>query len=68
MNQSIETSFGEVIFRDTKEMVYSSYCQPRDIIIVSGPDTQDVKEEIAIDVRLGQGHPQVGVAQNLKFA
>lgn len=67
MQQHIETQEGPVVFIDRKAMVYSGYCQPRDIIIVSGPDSDRVKAEIAVDIRLGQGHPEVGVAKNLKF-
>lgn len=68
MQQHIETSQGPVVFMDKNGMVYSSWCQPRDIVVIAGPDNNDVKEEIAVSVRLGQGHPEVGVAKNLKFA
>jgi hypothetical protein len=68
MEQHIDTSAGPVVFIDKRELHYSTYCQPRDIVIVRGPDTPYIKEEIAIDIRLGQGHTEVGVAKNLKFA
>jgi hypothetical protein len=68
MQQTYQTDAGPVIFVDTNEMVYSSYCQPRDIVIVRGPDGNRVKAEIAVDIRRSQGHPEIGIAKNLKFA
>ena len=56
---------GEIAFTDRREQHHGTRCQPRDIDIVSGPISAAVREEIAIDVRLGQGLPQVGVAKGL---
>ena len=58
--------YGKIVFVDTKEMVRSVRCQPRDIQIISGEDCRAVKEEIAIDIRLGCGESSIGVARNLK--
>lgn len=65
--QHFTTSCGtEVAFIDMKESQHSAKCQPRDIRVIDGEDSPKVREEIAIDVRIGQGCNPVGVAKGLR--
>ena len=57
--------FGSIVFRDRRQQVCSALCQPRDIEIVNGPDDPRLLEEIAVDIRLGQGRHPIGVARQL---
>ena len=58
---------GELIkFTDAKANYHSAKCQPRDIEIITA-GAPDVREDIAIDIRLGQGFPVVGVAKGLLY-
>lgn len=59
--------FGSVVFEDRKHAHTSAPCHPRDIEIIEGPDSPRLKEEIAIDIRIGQGENPIGVAKNLKY-
>ena len=68
MTQRISIDGQVVVFVDRRQAICSAPCQPRDIQIIEGPDTDKVREAIAIDIRLGQGMPAVGVAKNLLFA
>ena len=58
--------FGSVTFTDKRSKVYSAKCQPKDIEVVSGDNCEALREEIAIDIRLGQGNEQVGIARGLR--
>lgn len=58
--------FGAVVFEDKNEMVRSSRCHPRDIVVIVGEDCRALREEIAIDIRIGSGESSIGVARNLK--
>lgn len=55
---------GKVTFLDKGQNTPSVKCQPRDIQIISGDDS--CREEIAIDIRLGQGYSAIGIARGLK--
>ena len=63
--QTINLNGSLIQFIDKKKRHCSSKCQPRDIKIISGPDTPKVREAIAIDIRLGQGIAPIGVAKGL---
>jgi len=58
---------GVVAFIDKREQVHSARCQPRDIKIVDGPDTDEMREEIAVEIRRNMGEAEIGVRKNLKF-
>ena len=60
--------FGKATFLDRREAVCSVKCQPRDIQIVSGEDCNALREEIAIDVCIGQGYRAIGLARGMKHA
>lgn len=57
--------FGAVVFIDRRETIQSAKAHPRDIQIVKGEDCPALREEIAVDIRIGQGVAQVGAARNL---
>ena len=57
--------FGQVTFTDKRAQV-SIICQPRDIKIVSGDNCEALREEIALDIRLGQGQDSIGIARDLR--
>jgi len=59
--------FGLVTFEDKRKTICSAMCHPRDIVILSGEQSDKLRAEIAIDVRLGQGANPIGVAKNMKF-
>ena len=56
-----------VLFLDFEQDAHSVLCQPRDIHILEGPNTKGMKEEIAVDIREGQGCPESLLRKNLKF-
>lgn len=71
---------GKVVadFTDRKQNAHATKAHPRDIRIVEvrqegkalrlrQRDLDTLKEAIAIDIRLGQGFPEVGVAKGLLF-
>jgi len=59
----------DVTYLDFSEQVHSIPCQPRDIHILFPMElnVNSVKEEIAVDIRTGQGYGWLGVRKNLKF-
>lgn len=57
--------FGVVTFRDHRQARAKQPCQPRDIEIVQGSNSPAMREEIAIDIRIGQGRNAIGAARNL---
>lgn len=57
---------GRVVFQDLRPNLHSAKCQPRDIVILEGPQgDKKLVERIVVDVRLGQGHNPVGVAKGM---
>jgi hypothetical protein len=66
MIQQFTNSRGEALaFTDTREAHIATKCQPRDIRITQGEDSRRNREEIAIDIRIGQGLPAIGAARGL---
>lgn len=64
--QHITLNSGEAVsFYDLRETHISARCQPRDLVILEGPDTPRVREEIAVDIRIGQGIAPIGAARGL---
>lgn len=65
-------TLGPVQFIDQRATIQSAPAQPRDIAIITPglTDTQihDAREEIAVDIRIGQGANPIGVRRGLKFA
>lgn len=65
---------GVVAFIDKREQIHSARCQPRDIEVVDPCPTtlterewNDLREEIAVEIRRNMGEPEIGVRKNLKF-
>jgi len=58
--------YGKTTFQDKRETFCSVKCQPRDIQIITGEDCRALKEEIVIDIRLGQDCSVVGIARGMK--
>lgn len=58
-----------VRFRDEKQNLHSGKCQPRDITLIDGSyaaaTEHDIRHAICLDVRRGQGYPEVGLAKNM---
>lgn len=58
----------EVVFQDWGQNRHASKCQPRDIVVLGDVDNaqrKHLQEAICIDIRLGQGYPEVGVAKGM---
>ena len=58
--------FGVITFIDKRQTYVSAKCQPRDLVITQGEDSPKVKEEIALDIRIGQGIDPIGAARGMK--
>jgi pyridoxal biosynthesis lyase PdxS len=71
---------GDVVadFTDKRQNTISAKAHPRDIVIkevrkdgkvlrLRDRDIVKLKEAIAVDMRLGQGYPEVGVAKGLLY-
>lgn len=61
--------FGNAVFIDRLEQgAHTRPAHPRDIEVLVGDQDPRLLEEIAIDIRRGQGMPEIGIAKNLQHA
>ena len=54
-------------FYDKQDTILSKWSQPRDIVLVDQEDDPNLRGRIAVDIRIGQGHPEIGAAKNLLY-
>lgn len=68
-----DEDLGSVAFIDHRETIRSELAEPRDIELIepnpfwSEEDKLTLREEIAVEIRRHQGHPEYGIRKNLKW-
>ena len=66
----LSNEYGRVQFIDRQEFNYNKACQPKDIVILSTQkpcsDERELKVDVCVSIRIGQGVGKKGLYANLK--